>query len=82
MCKIGHRQTMDINKHVHEPSGKIVIFANPPTLTFSAVSSSNMEGGRRSPAVACWASDHWVASSNPVIKFLTLTHQWQTYTMI
>ena len=21
-------------------------------------------GGRRSPAVACWASDHWVASSN------------------
>ena len=22
-------------------------------------------GGRRSPAVACWASDHWVASSNP-----------------
>ena len=23
-------------------------------------------GGRRSPAVACWASDQWVASSNPV----------------
>ena len=23
-------------------------------------------GGRRSPAVACWASDHWVASSNPI----------------
>ena len=22
------------------------------------------KGGRRSPAVACWASDHWVASSN------------------
>ena len=22
-------------------------------------------GGRRSPAVVCWASDHWVASSNP-----------------
>ena len=22
--------------------------------------------GRRSPAVACWASDHWVASSNPL----------------
>ena len=21
---------------------------------------------RRSPAVACWASDHWVASSNPL----------------
>ena len=24
------------------------------------------KGGRRSPAVACWASDHWVASSNPL----------------
>ena len=23
-------------------------------------------GGRRSPAVACWASDHWVGSSNPL----------------
>ena len=23
-------------------------------------------GGRRSSAVACWASDHWVASSNPL----------------
>ena len=22
--------------------------------------------GRRSPAVACWASDQWVASSNPL----------------
>ena len=22
--------------------------------------------GRRSPAVACWASDHWVVSSNPL----------------
>ena len=26
-----------------------------------------VSGGRRSPAVACWASDHWVAtSSNPL----------------
>ena len=24
------------------------------------------DGGRRSPAVACWASDHWVASSYPL----------------
>ena len=23
-------------------------------------------GGRRSPAVACWASDHWVASLSPL----------------
>ena len=28
--------------------------------------SSLVSGGRRSPAVACWASDHWVASSNPL----------------
>ena len=28
--------------------------------------SSISWGGRRSPAVACWASDHWVASSNPL----------------
>ena len=28
--------------------------------------SSKVVGGRRSPAVACWASDHWVASSNPL----------------
>ena len=26
----------------------------------------DMAGGRRSPAVACWASDHWVAISNPL----------------
>ena len=29
-------------------------------------SSRKTWGGRRSPAVACWASDHWVASSNPL----------------
>ena len=28
--------------------------------------SEVLPGGRRSPAVACWASDHWVASSNPL----------------
>ena len=27
---------------------------------------SKILGGRRSPAIACWASDHWVASSNPL----------------
>ena len=36
------------------------------------------EGGRRSPAVACWASNHWVASSNHsgasfVINFASLS---------
>ena len=28
-------------------------------------STLTLTGGRRSPAVAFWASDHWVASSNP-----------------
>ena len=26
----------------------------------------SVNGGRRSPAVACCASDHWVVSSNPL----------------
>ena len=30
------------------------------------VSHTGSQGGRRSTAVACWASDHWVASSNPL----------------
>ena len=35
---------------------------------YSSIYTSPREqiGGRRSPAVACWASDHWVASSNPL----------------
>ena len=28
--------------------------------------AQSLYGGRSSPAVACWASDHWVASSNPL----------------
>ena len=28
--------------------------------------ASHPERGQLSPAVACWASDHWVASSNPL----------------
>ena len=37
-----------------------------------------LSGGRRSPVVACWASDHWVAGSNPlrgsfVINFASLS---------
>ena len=27
-------------------------------------SLSCLQGGRRSPAAACWAYDHWVAGSN------------------
>ena len=45
-----------------------------PDDVSAAKSSANMilvydrtnAGGRRSPAVACWSSDHWVASSNPL----------------
>ena len=35
-------------------------------LNIARSSVSLTTGGRRSPAVACWASDHWVASSNPL----------------
>ena len=44
----------------------------------SADSSPSSVGGRRSPAVACWASDHWVVGSNPlrgsfIINFASLS---------
>ena len=35
-------------------------------LYLQNINPSPRPGGRRSPAVACWASDHWVASSNPL----------------
>ena len=39
----------------------------PPRAHMNKSMPPNMQsGGRRSPAVACWASDHWVASSNPL----------------
>ena len=34
---------------------------NVISLTFYTITSFHI-GGRRSPAVACWASDHWVTS--------------------
>ena len=44
-----------------------------PRFNYSEIDYESMNGiirwfigGRRSPAVACWASDHWVASSNPL----------------
>ena len=40
----------------------IIRFIQQAGLLFDLV----YRGGRRSPAVACWASDHWVASSNPL----------------
>ena len=36
------------------------------TQKINQLSSPKFTSGRRSPAVACWASDHWVASSNPL----------------
>ena len=44
-----------------------------------------IKGGRRSPAVACWASDHWVASSNPLrgrvvwFKSFDLNHWFKSW---
>ena len=37
-----------------------------PSHAICPRSSTLMYGGRRSPVVACWVSDHWVASSNPL----------------
>ena len=36
------------------------------SLILHALPLRHSLGGRRSPAVACWASDHLVASSNPL----------------
>ena len=32
----------------------------------SCWSHAKSRGGRRSPAATCWASDQWVANSNPL----------------
>ena len=63
----------------NEVFGDIMVLASPPprppvdpddvnalTRKIFNESPSKFIGGRRSPAVACWASDHWVASSNPL----------------
>ena len=60
------------------PAGAIV---SAFELDSDAAHSAIVKGaarGRRSPAVACWASDHWVAGSNPlrgsfVINFASLS---------
>ena len=53
----------------HQPMGHVPVSGRfervaMDLLDVSVISASL--GGRRSPAVACWASDHWVASSNPL----------------
>ena len=40
--------------------------SSDPDKALRGLSSSDTDGGRRSPAVACWASDLWVDSSNPL----------------
>ena len=59
-----------------------------PELGNNPMLFSNNINGRRSPAVACWASDHWVASSNPlrgnfVINFASLspTSAWPSFSL-
>ena len=46
------------------PSNKAFLVTYLPPCSGGPSYCAN--GGRRSPAVACWASDHWVASSNPL----------------
>ena len=41
-------------------------FGNASHFELTAGITAVTQGWRRSPAVACWASDHWVASSNPL----------------
>ena len=39
----------------------------PSVIKISRPGSSTLDhGGRGTPAVACWTSDHWVAGSNPL----------------
>ena len=44
----------------------IYLIISKAAMMYGAITLMTREGGRRSPAVACWASDHWVASSNPL----------------
>ena len=51
----------------------LILLDHPATCTVKTCdeglhlgSPTTFSGGRRSPAVACWASDHWVTSSNPL----------------
>ena len=63
-CFIGIKFSSPHNKaDVYLRAALIEIFKNQKNLRFSFAFN---QGGRRSPAVACWASDHWVASSNPL----------------
>ena len=52
-------------KVVGSPELDAAVMDSDMSAIMSRFSPLNPRGGRRSPAVACWASDHWVASSNP-----------------
>ena len=41
-----------------------ILIALGPNLYHGCI--SGVSCGRRSPAVACWASDHWVTGLNPL----------------
>ena len=44
-----------------------MLAVNPiPGTQKSSALPLDMMGGRGSPEVVCWASDHWVAGSNPL----------------
>ena len=51
-------QASDFEECLHRLQLDLILIC----VNFSCI----LGGGRRSPAVACWASDHWVASSNPL----------------
>ena len=48
------------------PETKLDNLDNIEVDNYGGFFSNRIKGGRRSPAVACWASDHWVARSNPL----------------
>ena len=64
---------MALNDHncVHVPLNPNLIDVTMPQLFQIAhisyqVFLCRFVGGHRIPAVVCWASDHWVGSSNPI----------------
>ena len=48
------------------PESEIKTSDSESGVDFIEPVSTPLQGGRRSPAVACWTSDNWVASSNPL----------------
>ena len=52
---------------MHTPlCGLVLHFATDVHDLIIIMSPSYIKDGRPSPAVACWVSDHWGTSSNPL----------------